>query len=139
MLLFRQGSISQADFTQEEKRCLWNRFHSAKDMNSDAKAKWEALPSTGRGNQNYKNCFLWAWLKDPSWGKHFMERVNTLGIKQSHERSLKWLTYKQLCDKHGKDEADELIQSKSISMRANPKNPKFYQFLDEDEEFHVAN
>jgi hypothetical protein len=136
---FRQGLLSQAAFSNEEKRCLWNRFHAAKQLNSDAASKWDTLPSTGRGNQNVKNAFLWAWLKDPAWGKHFMERVNTLTVSQKHKKKLSWLTYKQLCDKHGKDEADDLIKSKSIHMRANPKNNKFYQFLDEDEEFDISN
>ena len=139
MDLFRQGQISQTAFSAEEKRCLWNRFHHAKHLNSDAASKWDSLPSTGRGNQNVKNAFLWAWLKDPAWGKHFMERVNTLTVSQKHNKKLSWLTYKQLCDKHGKDEADDLIKSKSIHMRANPKNNKFYQFLDEDEEFDISN
>ena len=136
---FRQGLISQAAFTTEENRCLWNRFHAAKQLNSDAASKWDTLPSSGRGNQNLKNAFLWAWLKDPAWGKHFMERVNTLTVSQKHNKKLSWLTYKQLCDKHGKEEADDLIKSKSIHMRANPKNNKFYQFLDEDEEFDISN
>lgn len=139
MDLFRKGQVSQSDFTAEEKRCLWNRFHAAKQLNADAAAKWDAIPSAGRGNQNLKNAFLWAWLKDPAWGKHFMERVNTLTVSQKHSKKLLWLTYKQLCDKHGKEEADDLIRSKSIHMRPNPKNTKFFQFLDEDEEFDITN
>ena len=139
MDLFRKGQVSQNDFTAEEKRCLWNRFHTAKQLNSDAASKWDSLPSAGRGNQNLKNAFLWAWVKDPAWGKHFMERVNTLTVSQKHSKKLLWLTYKQLCDKHGKEEADDLIKSKSIHMRPNPKNTKFFQFLDEDEEFDISN
>jgi hypothetical protein len=68
-----------------------------------------------------------------------MERVNTLTVSQKHSKKLLWLTYKQLCDKHGKEEADDLIKSKSIHMRPNPKNNKFFQFLDEDEEFDISN
>ena len=112
---FRQGLISQAAFTIEEKRCLWNRFHAAKQLNSDAVSKWDTLPSAGRGNQNLKNAFLWAWLKDPAWGKHFMERVNTLTVSQKHNKKLSRLTYKQLCDKRGKDEADDIIKSKAYT------------------------
>jgi hypothetical protein len=139
MDLFRRGELTKSDFTSEEKRCLWNKFHASKQLNSDAAAKWEALPSAGRGNQNLKNAFLWAWVKDPAWGKHFMERVNTLTVSQKHNKKHSWLTYKQLCDKHGKEEADELIKSKSIHMRPNPKNNKFFQFLDEEEQFDISN
>jgi hypothetical protein len=138
MDLFRKGELSHNNFSAEEKRCLWNRFHAAKQLNSEAASKWDALPSAGRGNQNLKNAFLWAWVKDPAWGKHFMERVNTLTVSQKHNKKLSWLTYKQLCDKHGKDEADDLIKSKSINMRPNPKNNKFFQFLDEDEEMNIS-
>jgi hypothetical protein len=97
------------------------------------------MPSAGRGNQTLKNAFLWAWVKDPAWGKHFMERVNTLTVSQKHNKKLSWLTYKQLCDKHGKEEADDLIKSKSIHMRPNPKNNNFFQFLDEEEQFDISN
>jgi hypothetical protein len=136
---FKNDKLDANAFTPEEKRCLWNKFHAAKQMNCEAASKWDALPTVGRGNQNLKNAFLWAWLKDPTWGKHFMERVNTLSVKQTHEKSMKWLTYKQLCDKHGKEEADELIKTKSILMRPNPKNNQFFQFLDEDEEYQFTN
>ena len=89
---FRQGQVSQPEFTKEEKRCLWNRFHRAKDLNANAQSKWDSLPPAGRGTHNLKNVFLWAWMKDPAWGKHFMERVNTLTVSQKHKKKLSWLT-----------------------------------------------
>ena len=49
MELFRKGELSHNNFSVEEKRCLWNRFHAAKQLNSEAAAKWDALPSAGRG------------------------------------------------------------------------------------------
>ena len=136
---FRQGQVSQSEFTKEEKRCLWARFHRAIVLNADATSKWETLPAKGRGNHNLKNIFLWAWMKDPAWGKHFMERMSTITVTKKHSTKLSWLTYKQLCDKRGKEEADDLIKRKSIHMRPNPKNNKFYQFLDEDEQFDISN
>jgi hypothetical protein len=68
-----------------------------------------------------------------------MERISTITVTKKHSTKLSWLTYKQLCDKHGKEEADDLIKRKNIHMRPNPKNNKFYKFLDEDEQFDISN
>jgi len=124
MKLYQEEKLSEKDFSDKEKRILWNKFHLAKQMNCDAASKWNMIPTSGRGHQSMKNAFLWAWLKDPTWGKHFMERIHTLTCKQEHQKSMKWLTYKQLVDKHGKDEADELIRSKSVTKREKPKKRK---------------
>ena len=40
---FRQNKVPQSEFTKEEKRCLWARFHRAKQLNSEAASKWDAF------------------------------------------------------------------------------------------------
>jgi hypothetical protein len=48
MDLFRRGELTTGNFSSEEKRCLWNRFHAAKQLNSDAAAKWDATQQEGK-------------------------------------------------------------------------------------------
>ena len=58
--------------------------------------------------------------------------------KKSHARTLTWLSYKQLCDKHGAQEANGLINNKAVLVRQHPRCPDFFQFLDEDEMHMVS-
>ena len=48
-------------------------------------------------------------------------------------KKLTWMSYKQYCDAHGKDEADVFIQGGSVMVRCHPKNDKIFQFCEEEE------
>jgi hypothetical protein len=58
--------------------------------------------------------------------------------KKIHNKTLHWLSYKQLCDKHGSQEANGLISAKAVLVRQHPRCPDFFQFLDEDEQHSVS-
>ena len=58
--------------------------------------------------------------------------------RKIHSKTLQWLSYKQLCDKHGVPEANGLIKAQAVIVRQHPRAPEFFQFLDEDELLQIS-
>ena len=69
MKRYKDGAITQDNFSDDDKHKLWDRFHNNLRKNDDATAAFESI--VGHGKQEKKNQMLFAWIKDPLWGKTF--------------------------------------------------------------------
>ena len=74
---------------------------------------------------------LFAWLKDKKFGNNYFEKVQELNVARSQAKDLVWLTWKQLVDKHGEDEAKARVKAGTILARKDPKDNRYWQFLGE--------
>ena len=138
LVLIRNDKITEEEVDKDEKHRLWDRLKKSKDkdVTGNAKSSW-ALAT----DQKSKNTILSSWIKDPSWGQKFVSRVGHLISTKSRNETNEWISYKELCDKHGKEEADSLIKAGAVRYREHPKAPNIWQFLNEKEVFskHVEN
>ena len=66
---YKNGKISESDFNAEDTHKLWDRFHKQLRKNDDACAAFESIEGDGRDAKKCK--MLFAWIKDPAWGKTF--------------------------------------------------------------------
>lgn len=82
------------------------------------------------GKQKRKRQILHIWLQGGRVATEATsDRINEIGFSKEIATDLKWLTMKELLDKHGKEEAETMIADNSFIVRRNPQNTKFYQFL----------
>ena len=77
---FRNGKITEETFDKDDKRRLWDRLTKARNSSTDPlfHKAWNDIQPTGQGSDARKNIFLFAWLKDPEWGKTFLTRTSKL-------------------------------------------------------------
>jgi hypothetical protein len=69
MVAYKNGKLSECDFDHDDKHKLWDRFHKQLRKNDDASAAFESIEGEGKDAKKCK--MLFAWIKDPSWGKAF--------------------------------------------------------------------
>ena len=69
MALYKKGTIPEGDFNNDDKHKLWDRFHKQLRKNDDASAAFESIEGDGKKAKKCK--MLFAWIKDPTWGKTF--------------------------------------------------------------------
>ena len=132
LVLIRNNKITEEEVNKDEKHRLWDRLKKSKDKDQTGNAKSSWALAT---DQKAKNTILSSWIKDPSWGQKFVSRVGHLISTKSRNESSEWVSYKALCDKHGKEEADSLIKAGAVRYREHPKAPNIWQFLNEKEIF----
>jgi hypothetical protein len=66
---FSKGDLTESDFNDDDKHKLWDRFHKQLRKNGEASSSFESID--GHGKQDKKCKMLFAWIKDPTWGKTF--------------------------------------------------------------------
>ena len=66
---YKNGTIPLGDFNADDKHKLWDRFHKQLRKNDDASAAFESIEGSGKEAKKCK--MLFAWIKDPTWGKTF--------------------------------------------------------------------
>lgn len=135
---FRSGEIKEHDFTSHDKHALWARCHQHKAKSHQAMQQWEDIKPHGPGSDHRKNTYLWSWVRDPTWGKHFLSRVQSVTVNKVESSKSSWLSYQQLVDKHGKEEANGLILDKAVMIRSHPRSPRFFQFLDTEDFYELT-
>lgn len=59
----------------------------------------------------------------------FKTSCSALCFSKTRTKQLKWLTTKEVLDKHGQEEGLQMIKEGSLMVRKNPANNKFFQFL----------
>ena len=75
-------------------------------------------------------------MKDPSWGKKYRTITKDATKSVTLGRKWVWITYKQMCDKYGKEHADSLIDNKLIPMKQDERNPNIWYFADNTDYMH---
>jgi hypothetical protein len=70
-----------------------------------------------------------AWVMDSKFGQHYMSVQSSVVVSREQTKKLKWLTFEQLKNKHGMAEASAMIRARTIIMRRNPMDKRFWQFL----------
>jgi hypothetical protein len=110
---------------------LWKKFDYARKNNQEANNGWSELcVAGGRGQlQAKKRQLLMAWVMDPKFGQHYMSVQSSVVVSREQTKKLKWLTFEQLKNKHGMAEASAMIRARTIIMRRNPMDKRFWQFL----------
>ena len=73
---YQNGTISEDNFSQDDKHKCWDRFHKQVQKMPEVSEQFKSL--TGPGCQDKKNTILFGWLKDPTWGKCFAHATRTI-------------------------------------------------------------
>ena len=134
----KAGKITEDQISQQMEndpagaQKLWKKFEYRRNQQStEVKHGWDEICGMGRGQgqQHKKKMLLFAWLKDEKFGQGYISVMQSISMKRTNIRELTWLTWKELTDKHGADEAHGLVQSGAVLARPHPKDKRYWQFL----------
>ncbi len=110
----------------------YNRFSQTEcKKDSEVEEAWRSLQESREpGKEHKKRALLLAWLQDNmSMTPKFKTSCTALCFSKTRTKQLKWLTTKEVLDKHGQEEGLQMIKEGSLLVRKNPANNKFFQFL----------
>lgn len=110
----------------------YNRFSQTESKkDSDVQEAWRSLQESREpGKEHKKRALLLAWLQDNmTMTPKFKTSCSALCFSKTRTKQLKWLTTKEVLDKHGQEEGLQMIKEGSLLVRKNPANNKFFQFL----------
>jgi hypothetical protein len=110
----------------------YNRFSQTEcKKDSEVEEAWRALQESREpGKEQKKRALLLAWLQDNMvMTPKFKTSCTALCFSKTRTKQLKWLTTKEVLDKHGQEEGLQMIKEGSLLVRKNPANNKFFQFL----------
>ena len=119
-------------FANKEMVKTYNRFsQTGCKKDSEVEDAWKALQESREpGKERKKRAMLLAWLQhDCKITPKFKTAASSLTFSVARTKNLKWLTTKEVLDKHGQEEGLQMIKEGSFMVRKNPQNTKFYQFL----------
>ena len=134
MELYRAGTIDKESFNQEDRHKLWDRYHKQLVHSPEDQASFKSIQ--GPGCQEKKNACLFAWVKDPTWGKKYRSLTKEVTKQFTMGRKTTLITYKQLCDKYGKEHADSLINRELVEKRQDKRNKDIWWFVDHEDYMH---
>jgi len=122
----------KAIFDQGEIRKMYGRFKTAREKHSQAQAEWDGIKSRGirQGMEHAQRVLLMAWLSEPGFSENYFSITQTVTLTESINREERWISLKQLYDKYGEEEAEEMLNMGLIDVRDNPRNLRRKQYLD---------
>ena len=133
---FKEDELEADDllkvFANKEMVKSYNRFsQTGCKKDSEVEDAWKSLQESREpGKERKKRAMLLAWLQhDCTITPKFKTTASSLVISVARTKNLKWLTTKEVLDKHGQEEGLQMIKEGSFMVRKNPQNTKFYQFL----------
>ena len=133
---FKEDELEADDllkvFANKEMVKQYNRFsQTGCKRDSDIEDAWKSLQESREpGKERKKRAMLLAWLQhDCKITPKFKTITSSLIGSVTRTKNLKWLTTKEVLDKHGQEEGLQMIKEGSFMVRKNPQNTKFYQFL----------
>ena len=112
----------------------WQNFAYARKSNPEIETAFGGLKgSKGTQSNAKKRLLLFAWLKDSGFGSNFMNVMTSIEATNKKGSKFAWKTWKEICDKHGEDEARAMVKAGTIASRKNPADNRFYQFLSQED------
>ena len=150
---YRQSGASNIDgflvaLPKAQQEQLWKKFEYSRSQ-SPEQAKNYQLATTGPGTMVRKRNLLNAWIlakKDTS-AKCYMEQLMHFTTRKSTESTEEWVSWEQIKNKYGEQEALKRMKKGSIRCRRDPHDDEFWQFHDvrvrassveeEEKSFHV--
>ncbi|CAK0826761.1 unnamed protein product, partial [Prorocentrum cordatum] len=102
----------KAIFTADEPRKLYGRFRTARQYNQGVATKYDQVANdkTSKGGaKRAASVMLVAWLVDPEMDELFWDVAQGISYSEGVTSESTWMSQKQLCDKYGESDAEEMI------------------------------
>jgi hypothetical protein len=127
--VYKETDGKGVQFTPGETKNLYSRWaHAEQSAPEEVRSIWQGICAKPSGSEAAKRGVLFAWLRDNKFGDHFFQAVQSVTHKMQMDRTIKWLTKKQMEDTFG-DEAQERMNDGSHVKRTDPQNSKFFQWM----------
>lgn len=126
-----QAMVEFQKLDKNAQQSLWKAFELQR-KSAGVNDEYKAQVGTGAGIMAKKNRLLAGFILDKgSCGsnyKHFMQSIKV--VKEDTYQS-QWITLEKALQTWGKKELQARVQSGTILMRKNPKDPRFPEFKEE--------
>jgi hypothetical protein len=92
---------------------------------------WDTVDKTGHNakQEAMKRQLLLSWIVNPRFDSGFFTMVQSVSKSLKMKCDLQWCSWKEVVDRYGNEEANEMIEDGCFSTRANPDNPKRLQYM----------
>ena len=115
-----------------EAQVLWKKFEKQRQL-AGADGTYKDV-TKGLGSQEKKHQLLRSFILDKgSIGKNYKTAMLAFESTEEKGGEVKFNTWKQQVDKHGKNEAVARLKAGTMKFRKSPTDPRFFEFLDSTE------
>ena len=121
--------LSKLDNKQSQ--LLWKKFELARKTDPELQVEYSNIK--GPGSDGKKRSLLKAFMLDGGSckGAHYKQAWSQVSVTHRSALDASWEPLQAMLTRYGKQELASLVESGAIKVRKNPKDNRFYQFLDE--------
>lgn len=135
LVKFQKGQLTreelEARLSAKDMQRLWKKHEYQLKKTPQAQEGWTQICRLGRADHkdSKKRQLLFAFLKDGKIGAGYYKTMGSLTVSKSNTKELVWKTYKEITDKHGKEEADAMILAGTIAKKRSSQDRRFWVYL----------